>query len=208
MTDTVTETARLKRQVSTPEAQHAFLTITMLEGDQIATHRWPVEAAGGVDLAAHAAEMQAETQFAAGLSAYVLEVNTPECDELFDENPDPVEVMQAWKAGYRVERGSRGWRFVKPNSDPDAESFGTATDAWIAAGEDSALWLADHATPAGSGFRFAHRELATVLAALRTFQRLGSEETIEENEIANGGHTFDALLIAEIDALCERLSAA
>lgn len=53
------------------------------------------------------------------------------------------------------------------------------------------------------------REAATVLAALRHWQRgLGDDvETSEVDDIATNGGTLEALSEAEIDALCERLNA-
>lgn len=53
------------------------------------------------------------------------------------------------------------------------------------------------------------REAATVLAALRHWQRgLGDDvETSEVDDIATNGGALEALSEAEIDALCERLNA-
>jgi hypothetical protein len=59
-----------------------------------------------------------------------------------------------------------------------------------------------------SNDKFTARELATILAALRWFQRTDSAETPEENEIAIDGGAFDALSNHEIDVLCERLNCA
>lgn len=50
------------------------------------------------------------------------------------------------------------------------------------------------------------RELATVLAALRYWQRLGLEEECPEQDIAADCGSIDPLLGHEIDALCERLN--
>lgn len=55
-------------------------------------------------------------------------------------------------------------------------------------------------------FTLTNRQLATVLAALRWFQRTDSAETSAENDIATNGGTLDALSIDEIDDLCERLN--
>lgn len=52
------------------------------------------------------------------------------------------------------------------------------------------------------------RELATMLAALRFFQRTGSDLTEPENDIATNGGEVAALSIEEIDVLCERLNVA
>jgi hypothetical protein len=63
------------------------------------------------------------------------------------------------------------------------------------------------AVPAGNSASIGVRELATILAALRLHQRLPLESREPENEIATDGGEFDALSLAEIDALCERLNA-
>ena len=51
---------------------------------------------------------------------------------------------------------------------------------------------------------FDHRELATVLAALRFWQRQGPGEA--ERDIATDGESLKELSAAEIDTLCERLN--
>lgn len=58
----------------------------------------------------------------------------------------------------------------------------------------------------GTTVSFNRRELATVLAALRAFQRLGSELTEPENDIATCGGEFDALTVEEIDSLCDEIN--
>jgi hypothetical protein len=50
------------------------------------------------------------------------------------------------------------------------------------------------------------RELATVLAALRFWQREGSSSCVPERGIATDGEEFEELSAAEIDDLCERLN--
>lgn len=52
------------------------------------------------------------------------------------------------------------------------------------------------------------RELATVLAALRFYQRLGLQINREdpEDDIANEGGTIDPLNVTEIDTLCEEIN--
>lgn len=62
------------------------------------------------------------------------------------------------------------------------------------------------APKAGNGFE--PRELATILAALRFWQRTPSDYTEPENDIATNGGETDALSIEEIDVLCERLNVA
>lgn len=52
------------------------------------------------------------------------------------------------------------------------------------------------------------RELATVLAALRYWQREGQMSSGHEHDIATDGDSLEALSNAEIDALCEALNAA
>lgn len=63
------------------------------------------------------------------------------------------------------------------------------------------------APPANGAASLGVRELATILAALRLFQRLPSEMSGPENDIATDCGEFAALSLAEIDALCERLNA-
>lgn len=63
------------------------------------------------------------------------------------------------------------------------------------------------AMPENNAASIGVRELATILAALRLFQRLPSEMSEPENDIATDGGEFAALSLAEIDALCERLNA-
>ena len=50
------------------------------------------------------------------------------------------------------------------------------------------------------------REFATVLAALRLFQRTDSALSGPENDIASNGGEIQPLSNAEIDDLCERLN--
>jgi hypothetical protein len=54
---------------------------------------------------------------------------------------------------------------------------------------------------------FSERETATILAALRYFQRTGLiGHWLPEDEIANDGGTVIPLTRAEIDTLCERIN--
>jgi hypothetical protein len=57
----------------------------------------------------------------------------------------------------------------------------------------------------GTTVTLRERELATLLAALRAFQRLPSEETMPENDIATDAGKFEALTNEEIDKLYEDL---
>lgn len=66
---------------------------------------------------------------------------------------------------------------------------------------------AERPAPASNAASIGVRELATILAALRLFQRLPSEASGPENEIATDSGEFEALSLVEIDALCERLNA-
>jgi hypothetical protein len=52
----------------------------------------------------------------------------------------------------------------------------------------------------------ADRELATILAALRYWQREGLSSAGHEQDIASNGYRFEALSEQEIDTLCERLN--
>ena len=52
----------------------------------------------------------------------------------------------------------------------------------------------------------AERELATILAALRHWQRVGMNSGGAEADIATNGDTVKALSGKEIDSLCERLN--
>lgn len=56
------------------------------------------------------------------------------------------------------------------------------------------------------GFTLDEREFASVLAALRYWQRLGITGPTEEDEIATNGGTLHELSGDEIDALCDRLN--
>lgn len=62
-------------------------------------------------------------------------------------------------------------------------------------------------TNAGTRYYLDDREHATVLAALRYWQREGWRSCGHEIEdIATNGGTLEALVAAEIDGLCERLN--
>lgn len=54
--------------------------------------------------------------------------------------------------------------------------------------------------------KFTNRETATILAALRFWQREGVGFDYSEDDIASNGGEFDSLDEAEIDALCERVN--
>lgn len=54
--------------------------------------------------------------------------------------------------------------------------------------------------------RLSDRELSTVLAALRYWQREGRMSAGHEFDIAENGGEFSALTNDEIDELCERLN--
>lgn len=56
--------------------------------------------------------------------------------------------------------------------------------------------------------QLSERELATVLAALRYWQREGLHSSGHEIEIATNGGTLAAMAEGEIDALCERINTA
>lgn len=49
------------------------------------------------------------------------------------------------------------------------------------------------------------REVATILAALRQYQR-GTYHRLELEEIATNGGEFEALTADEIDELCQRIN--
>jgi hypothetical protein len=53
---------------------------------------------------------------------------------------------------------------------------------------------------------FNERQTATILAALRYWQRRGSSEAIDEQEIATDAGTVDKLNVEEIDTLCEDIN--
>jgi hypothetical protein len=66
--------------------------------------------------------------------------------------------------------------------------------------------LAEDEKPAAA-HRFDTRELGTVLAALRHWQRIcPMAGHLPEDEIANGGGTIRPLDVGEIDELCERIN--
>jgi len=54
--------------------------------------------------------------------------------------------------------------------------------------------------------KLTDRELATVLAALRYWQREGLFSCGHEIDIASNGDTLEPLTARDIDALCERLN--
>lgn len=146
MNDTATETARLARHAKTPEGQHAFITVVLMDGDQMGKARYPVEVAGSDQVAYDDADAKAtETADFGPLMGYVLEVNRPADMPPFDEpGPDPARILKAYRMGYSVERRSRGWHFIRPDGHLDSEAFGNMTDAWIQACGDSGLWESDH----------------------------------------------------------------
>ena len=55
--------------------------------------------------------------------------------------------------------------------------------------------------------RVSDRELATILAALRFWQKTPSDETGDEADISTNGGAFPELTNLEIDHLCRRLNA-
>lgn len=55
-------------------------------------------------------------------------------------------------------------------------------------------------------YRLNDREHATVLAALRFWQREGRASGGHEHDIADNGGKLKPLGVGEIDALCERLN--
>lgn len=55
-------------------------------------------------------------------------------------------------------------------------------------------------------FEFDDRELSTVLAALRYWQREGWRSEGHEHDIATDGGRYDPLTPGEIDDLCETLN--
>ena len=63
------------------------------------------------------------------------------------------------------------------------------------------------AAPSGPAHSLDARELATVLAALRYWQREGLASSGHEHAISSNGDTFAPLTLAEVDALAERLNA-
>lgn len=57
------------------------------------------------------------------------------------------------------------------------------------------------------GHTFDRRELATILAGLRFWQRhCGTGHIEPEMDVASDGDTLDPLTLSEIDSLCERLN--
>jgi hypothetical protein len=98
--------------------------------------------------------------------------------------------------------------FVKMISRLKPVSFDDASDEDLYSNTEALNRLIDTARKMTSGavVTLSQRELATVLASLRTFQRLDSDDTIEENLIATENGEIDALTIDEIDGLCDRLN--
>lgn len=54
---------------------------------------------------------------------------------------------------------------------------------------------------------FDRRELGTILAALRYWQRTALDVALPEDDIATDGAALDPLSEEEIDELCERINA-
>jgi hypothetical protein len=94
--------------------------------------------------------------------------------------------------------------FVKMISRLKTVNFDDASDEDLHSNTEALNRLIDSARKMteGATVTLNKRELATVLAALRAFARLGSEETEPENDIATCGGEFDALTVDEIDELC------
>ena len=59
-----------------------------------------------------------------------------------------------------------------------------------------------------TNINLSSRELATVLAALRYWQRAGVMSCWYEKEIATNGGEFDEMTATQIDDLCERINKA
>lgn len=53
---------------------------------------------------------------------------------------------------------------------------------------------------------FDNRKTATILAALRYWQREGLTSSGHEQDIATDGNTLTPLTVTEIDALCEEIN--
>ena len=84
--------------------------------------------------------------------------------------------------------------------DPDAEQTKAEVELFELAPNSGA--------PPKQRIAVNSRELATILAARRFFQRTGSDLTDPENDIATDGGELDALGNDEINELCERLNVA
>lgn len=54
--------------------------------------------------------------------------------------------------------------------------------------------------------RMSDRETATILAALRYWQRVGLMSSGHEKDIASDGGRFQSLSAGEIESLCERIN--
>ena len=65
----------------------------------------------------------------------------------------------------------------------------------------------EEVAPSASAHSLDARELATVLAALRYWQREGLASSGHEHAISSNGDTLAPLTLAEVDALAERLNA-
>lgn len=98
--------------------------------------------------------------------------------------------------------------FVKMISRMKPVNFDDASDEALFENTEALNRLIDSAQKMTEGATVSlnKRELATVLAALRLFQRTDSEETEAENDIATCGGEFDALTTEEIDSLCMSLN--
>ena len=112
--------------------------------------------------------------------------------------PDQVwELSGIQDQGYCDDCGGEA-RLVERHVDMDGNDAGPVTAADLFGGEQ----FEDPALPPSVD----RRELATIIAALRFWQREGAASDGLVHDIASDGETLKPLGADEIDALCERLN--
>lgn len=125
-------------------------------------------------------------------------MSTPESYRLLPEGYRLLGDMERIEEGDfcfgKLDNGETGWGRPHPGRGPR-----------VAHGIRAALGLRG-VRRRGWSMKLGPRELATVLAGLRYWQRLGVGEGGPEEDIATDGGSIEPLNEVEIDALCERLN--
>ncbi len=93
------------------------------------------------------------------------------------------------------------WESLPEDEPMDAAQRHQQEQEALTGSEDPRLWI----TPTTPFIAFQPRELATILAALRFWQRFGVPMHSAEWDIATDGGTLKPLMNPEVDALIERM---
>jgi len=102
-----------------------------------------------------------------------------------------------------------GTSIDKPKSEDDfVDGMVVGTPTFIEAHTEARMSKSEVRRLKAQGVmpKFSDRELATVLAALRYWQREGLMSDGREQDIAGDDGKFDPLTVIEINELCERLN--